>query len=162
MATLQHNYTDKSCQSGFTFIELLIVMVIVSVVSGLIITSYNKYNEKQTVRQASLTVKNYLRLTQMKAISADKPTLCDELQSYTFSYISGASPTYKLTANCVNGDYDVGDVMKLPKGVNFSESNSVKFKTLSEGVANNRTVTVSGFGNSYSISVDKGGSITGL
>ncbi|PIU03583.1 hypothetical protein COT44_02180 [Candidatus Shapirobacteria bacterium CG08_land_8_20_14_0_20_39_18] len=58
--------------SGFTIIELLVVMVITSLLFGVGITNFNEYNRRQTVAQAAETIKNNLRLAQSKAQSGEK------------------------------------------------------------------------------------------
>ena len=54
---------------GFTMIELLIVVAIMSILTGAILPGFNSYVTNQNLRQAQEQIKNDLRSTQIKALA---------------------------------------------------------------------------------------------
>lgn len=62
----------KIYSSGFTLIEMLVVVSILMIFMGIGIASYAEYNRKQIVAQTAAQVLTYLRLAQSKAISGEK------------------------------------------------------------------------------------------
>jgi prepilin-type N-terminal cleavage/methylation domain-containing protein len=54
---------------GFTMIELLIVVAIMSILTGAILPGFNSYIINQNLRQAQEQLKNDLRSTQIKALA---------------------------------------------------------------------------------------------
>ena len=65
-------------KSGFTLIEMLVVMAIIGILTGGAITSYNSFNRGQTVRRAALDLVSDIRLTQSRAVSGLKDVDCKE------------------------------------------------------------------------------------
>ena len=68
--------------SGFTIIELLIVMVIISVLSVLVLTNYRSGQKKYALDQAAQKLVSDIRKTQNMSISGVEITgVCDESNS---------------------------------------------------------------------------------
>lgn len=62
--------------SGFTLIEILVVVAIMAILTGGAIVAYNNFNQSQTVKRAALQVKTDLRESQNRAVSGLKHDDC--------------------------------------------------------------------------------------
>ena len=159
-------------RAGFTLIELIVVISVILVISVITILNYNSYTNKQRVKQAGLTLRSDLRLTQTKATSGQKPSVCDStsiLKSYdvTFTTCSGKS-CYKIQPICTQGSVAVDTSAEsiqitLPTGVSFAGSySSIRFFSVT-GVTNltaDEHLVVTGAGVTYTVSVSPSGSIS--
>ena len=90
--------------AGFTLIELIVVISVILVISVITILNYNSYSDRQRVKQAGFTLRSDLRLTQTKATSGQKPTLCastSTLESYDVVFTTcNGKPCYEIQPIC--------------------------------------------------------------
>jgi len=112
-----------SCQrAGFTFIEILVSVTLLLVLSGLLIAGYSRFNDKQTVTQAALTLKSNLGAARTRAASGIKPEGCDTLVGYRVEFPT--TNTYTATALCeaqgVQEEVGIKETYTLPPGVMFT------------------------------------------
>ncbi|MEK7532920.1 MAG: prepilin-type N-terminal cleavage/methylation domain-containing protein [Patescibacteria group bacterium] len=104
---------------GFTLIELLIVITILVTVLGLGIASFTTFNRRERLKQTALTLKSYLRFSQTKAISAQKPL--SGCTTYQGMHISFTSTSYSMQHQCIpEGVVGSSESITLPVGVTFS------------------------------------------
>lgn len=90
---------------GYTLIELLIVIVIISLITGIGLATYRDYQRRQEVVNVARQLKSDIRLAQEYAQAGIKPSGCgpDALQGYAFRADPDQSPqSYYLTAYCNN------------------------------------------------------------
>ena len=59
----------RSVSKGFTLVELMIVVGILAIVSGIMIPSFSTYTRNQTLKQAQENLKSDLRSAQNKALT---------------------------------------------------------------------------------------------
>lgn len=146
---------------GYTFIELLVSVAIVIVVTGGVIVNYNTYNDSQKARQSALTVKNNLRLAQSRATNGDKPASgCTSLVGYEVRFAASA---YTVQARCdPEGLVEGSDqVYPLESGITFSPiPSTVVFKVLSRGIDTDTTIIVAGQNRSYQFGVTRSGDMS--
>ena len=155
-------------RGGFTLIELTVAVGLILLLTGTVIANYNRYNDRQKVKQTALTLKNNLRLAQTKANSAEwplsciTPCTCTQLNGYMVSYTGS---TYSTRAFCSEGLVGNTETITLPAGITFpTVPPSMMFQVLSRGIAISAPVTISVTGSSvtYDIQVDPSGDVNDL
>jgi len=159
---------------GFTLIELIIVVSVILVISVVTILNYNSYTDKQRVKQAGITLRSDLRLAKTKAISGQKPSLCDittKLESYDVQFralCDNKGPCYEIIPMCSNGGTYIDttdEKMKvfLSSGVQFGGIYpTIRFFTVT-GVTDliaDQNIVLTGSGVTYTVRVTQSGVIS--
>lgn len=164
--------THKACpvRRGFTFIELIVVIAILMVLSLGVIVNYNSYTDRERVRQSGLTIKSDLRFASSKVNSGLKPPNCTTLVNYEVSFYKECASDitrscYRITPNCLPALVeDATSWVYLPKEVHFSSSDqTIRFLPLSVGTdgAADTEITLSGVSTeNYRIFVSPAGTIS--
>ena len=156
--------------SGYTLIEILIALTIITMLFSLGFVGYRDFSRRQALQGAAKILQGSLRKAQQNAISGIKPAgiACDNpqtLNGYNFLVLTGGSE-YQIQASCTGGTIITDDIT-LPGNLTISglpSPNPILFKIL--GLGTNLTgggtiVTIiqSPTNNSVSISVGSGGDI---
>ena len=133
--------TLQKFRSGFTLVEVLVVMTIIGIMFTIGLVNYRDFSRRQTVVAAKRVLDGALRKTQSLAISGTKPAACganDVLDGYVFTMTSAVG--YTIEARCVVGaiptDFTV-DSGTVGAGVSVSPTgggSEILFKTLAQGV----------------------------
>jgi len=147
----------KSC-SGFTVVELLIILSLMALLFTLGIAQYNRFNRSQSLVKARDELISNLRLTQSKALGAEKPSSCTEsLSGHKLKFIDNRH--YKIVAVC-GEEIDIKTDIALPSGVSKQAgSNEIFFKVLSQGSESDVSFVLSGFGETKTVTVSTVGEI---
>lgn len=145
--------------SGYTFIELLVTVAIVLVMTGGVIVNYNTYNDTQKTRAVALTVKNNLRFAQGRAYNGEKPPEgCSVLLGYQVNFTAS---TYTVQAKCSEGLAGTAQNFSLETGISLSPvPSTVTFRVLSRGIDTDTTIKVVGPGKSYQFGVTRSGDMS--
>lgn len=158
---------ESTERSGFTLIELIAAVTIVSVVLAIGIASYSAFHARQKVRQAALTLKNNLRLAQNYSSSGVLPSVCTaELNRYQV----------RFTNNPTEGQYDIyficnastgtpvtGIVLseKLPAGTMFIPPlTDLDFDVLNKQLSAPVTISITKGSNTETLTVNINGDIS--
>jgi prepilin-type N-terminal cleavage/methylation domain-containing protein len=146
---------------GFTLIELLVTITIITLVFTIGLAQYNRFNRRQILIKAKDQLISDLRLTQSKALSAEKPIGCEAtlLSGHKLEFISNAN--YQITAVC-GSEIVVKSGLSLPEGITKqSGPDEVLFKILSQGtdISGTASITLLGFGETQDISINSAGEI---
>lgn len=111
---------------GFTFIELLIVLIITGLIFGVGFANYRDYQKRQVLESAARLVISDLRAAQENASAGVKPATgsCSAssqsaLNGYEL-YISAAG-SYNIRVNCVAAT-EIVKTVNLPTPVQFTAS----------------------------------------
>jgi prepilin-type N-terminal cleavage/methylation domain-containing protein len=115
-------------QKGFTFIEIIIAIGIMSVLGAIIFAGFNNYRQVQTLQTSSDEVATMLNLAKSRAQSQIKPSACaGDLNGYRV--VIAAPKSYELRVSCVgSGETAISEQSKqLPANVTFSNSSSFFF-----------------------------------
>jgi Tfp pilus assembly protein FimT len=124
--------------SGFTIIELMIVIMTMTLLFGLGYASYQEFARRQQVSGALSQLKSELRLTQQLSISGTKPSSgCNILDGYEL-FVECSQKRYTIYPKCDGSTEPTPfKTINYPNGVTFSSStgsNSLLFRVLGRGV----------------------------
>ncbi|AHB40386.1 MAG: hypothetical protein ACD_25C00092G0002 [uncultured bacterium] len=120
----------RSASKGFTLVELMIVVGILAVVSGIMIPSFSGYTRNQTLKQAQENLKSDLRSAQNRALTG---TGADTLingnpalyWAVLYSDVAGSNGTYSfyLTAsNSCTVNATLQQTVTLSSGISIVSS----------------------------------------
>lgn len=161
----EKTYSHLVNTSGFTLLELLIVIMIMGLLFGVGLANYRDFARRQSLLGISRKIKGDLRLAQQLAITGNKPTDCVVLEGYQFNWVS--STNYQIEALCSNSIYAVMTVDDIFGNTSMSapSPDPLLFRVLANGtnitasLTATITLTQAGFGNSAVITVTSAGDI---
>lgn len=146
---------ENKIRLGFTLIEILVSISIVSLLTGLTIAGYGTFNKKQTVKTAAYQLASNLRLAQQKAISGEKPSGCTgNLQSWQINITAN---NYSQVVVCINPDFSTTiNTTVFPTNVT-SSTGTITFSAMTGSVtagAGTYTITGNYSGTTYSNTIE--------
>jgi len=146
---------------GFTLVELLVTVTIITLVFSIGLTQYNRFNRRQILVKAKDQLISDLRLTQSRALSGEKPSDCgaDLLSGHKLEFTNNSD--YQITAVC-DSDVVVKSGLSLAEGVTKQAGpDEVFFKVLSQGtdVSGTAQIILSGFSETQTVSINNVGEI---
>ena len=121
---------------GFTLIELMIVMVIITLMFSAGYANYRRSVQRQSVKIAAKQIEADIKYAQNQAFSGVKPEGCTLLYGYLFS-VNQTNDNYTIKANCKNLDYDIGKTqVEVGEGldIRISGTSAVVFKSAGHGL----------------------------
>lgn len=96
-------------KQGFTLIELIIVIVIISIFTTLALSTVNRFTNEKQLQNETKKVMTILELTKSKTNSGDR-TRCGpddlgafEIQDFTFK-VNDSGLSYQIIPNCKSGE----------------------------------------------------------
>ena len=168
-----------SGSKGFTFIELIIVFTVTTILGTVGVASLIGYSQRQEVVTATQDLRNLFLQARAKAVSQIKPDQCptdlsnpnnnSTLLGYEVDFCAGASrpvackatDDYEVNAKCDNG-YWLVTSRKYSSQMSITSKNSYNsyfFSILTGRLNHADTVTLSRYGTSQTIVVDHEGVI---
>lgn len=130
--------TAKS--TGYTLIEIIIVVGIMGLLVGASIAGFNTLNQRQTVLSAGKEVISIMRTAQQRAIAGIKPENdCDQLLGYAVKATANGA-TYTLNSVCDDGGFiETVEVRsyQLAAGLTFASTFTVQFNVQTGGASGN-------------------------
>jgi len=135
-------------EKGYTLIELLIVIAIIALFSGLSLAYYNNYTDDRKLAGEAKQLVDVLNLAYKKATAVDLTpnSSCSDFRGYvvTFPPLT-PSTTYSLNFNCDGSNQLVSQYsINIGVVINSASVNSILFKPLSAGtnLAGDATITL--------------------
>jgi prepilin-type N-terminal cleavage/methylation domain-containing protein len=170
---LQMPKTKAKLLNGYTLLELLIVISLITVVFTLGFARYQDFQKRQQLEAVILGIRSDLRLAQEFSIAGRKPDVpvgndCEtsSLNGYVFRRLSAS--TYQVEAECVSGNVIVRGPISISTGVSLgaipgTPTDEILFKILGRGVdrGSNTTLTLTqtGTGATAQITITPSGEI---
>lgn len=152
--------------SGFTLVELLVVIFITGLLVNIGYGSYREYARNQLIVGATEQLRGHLRLAQQLSTSGNKPAtgVCSTqvLTGYRLNPAAASTTDYEIHALCAGGlnqlisTYTLRD--RYP-GVTFNAFSPVTFNNLGRGVASGVTITLTSGSATRQIMITTGGQI---
>ncbi|MFH1667875.1 MAG: prepilin-type N-terminal cleavage/methylation domain-containing protein [Candidatus Komeilibacteria bacterium] len=153
-------------QSGFTLVELLVVIFIMSLLTSLILISYRSSEKRYALNQAAQQLVSNLRKAQSMAMSG--VGIREQYCGYGIKVDSGSSPGSYIfyadkSGNCQNSNnkYDASDdiieTINLPNQIIIQASSPADFFFKSpDPTTYINQVSVSGVGRTITLEVESG------
>src|SRR4030067_2551179 len=144
--------SNRQYLSSFTLIEILVVITIVILVTGMTIAAFSNYNQESQLKKETQRLVDVLNLGRGKAQTSDINFACsgsDEFGGYRVALLDINLYDYAFSQCCRDTSSKVISVCdspmqtyKLPKHIALTaDSNAVDFYPLSEG-AKQVTITL--------------------
>lgn len=151
---------QPSKQSGFTLVEMLIVISVFALMTTGAVLSYRSFSQRQQVIQSAKNIQDAMRFAQKKSRVGEKPTGCGTLSGYTVAGTTN-STTITLTAACTNPtqNYQV-TTSTLVGGARLESAFSTTFGVITGGVTGSNSVSVVLGSYTYTFNVNVGGDIS--
>lgn len=129
---------------GFTLIEILVSLAIVSSIFFLGLPAYRDFNTRQQLLETSKLVKQDLLLTQQRASSGEKSVCQNPSTNSLLGYsVLFSSTLYEIYADCRDGTDPLIKKTDLPKSVaKTGGASSLTFKVLGQGTTANSDQTL--------------------
>lgn len=143
---------------GFSLIELIVVVSIMTLLTGGGIGAYITFNDRQTLRTSALEVQTYLRSAQKRAQTGDRPDSCDRLDKYRF-FMGANSNIVTIQIACSNTTI-TADQYILPEGIKADAAYDIQFAGLHGGVTGTTDVRLNFKNYAYEFEVGPGGEIS--
>ncbi len=130
--TIVSTHMDKS-KNGFTLIELIVVIFIITLFAGMSLANYGRFNEEKKLDEEVKKLSATLYLARSKASAADAdPAICSDFKGYRVS-IDSSSSSYILERECANS-FTTIETQNLPTSTTIKAvPTSVFFKSLNAG-----------------------------
>jgi len=127
---------------GYSFIELMIVILVSALLFGIGYASYRSFAQKQALIKVARAFEADVRVAQNKAMSAQVPEKCGTLSGYGLKF-GGSS--YEISSYCSGSGGE--SITRTFSGYVFSNNlgaDSIVFKVLGQGtdLTGDMTVTI--------------------
>jgi prepilin-type N-terminal cleavage/methylation domain-containing protein len=151
----------KQKQSGFTLIELIVVVSIIIILSGMSLAAYFQFSQNQAAVNDARSLETMLRRVQAMAKNLIYPAGCSGLTGYRIYNSCSGEDCQSVSAEAVcavGGSFMVIDNEKVFEKASFAQAINVMFDAGSGNVSSPTTFQLSNIGNS-TISIDENGNI---
>lgn len=147
---------------GFTFVELLVVMVTMALLFSLGYANYRDFSRRQEIESWARRIEGDLRLAQQYASSGKKTAGCSVLDGYQFSSLQHPFNRYAINPVCTGVIGSSIKIVNLPSHIQISTLPPVLFKVLEQGnslTTPSTTVTLTAYGLTETVTITSGGEI---
>lgn len=149
----------RNDQAGFTFIELIVVVSIIAILSGAGITTFLNLRDRRAVNSDARLVEQMLRQAQRQALAGEKPSECEGYTLTAYQVRIDQNAAY-LSAVCPG--VTTPETELLVSGSTLQSSPNVVTFPVVRGGGTSATIDVcqtTGTTNHYRITVTSAGTI---
>ncbi|MGI5827465.1 MAG: pilus assembly FimT family protein [Patescibacteria group bacterium] len=147
-------------KSGFSLIELLVVMTIIGTLTGLGMMAFSEIQEDQLLKKTVKQVRSGLYEARESAFFGKKPNPgCTPFNGVEFAY---STTSFSLHPHCNNIQQSATKTVSLDKGVQLTSSGSVLFSSVTRGADAEESIMIQipGTTKDATITVTQTGEIT--
>lgn len=131
----------KTLSKGFTLIELILVVLLISIIVGLTLASYNSLTEERKLTKETEKFHDILELAKKKASTAENTESCSNysgysveiVNSYTYTLNILCSPVSTVQTYSIGQELSVGSTLTTISILKTSGQSKVEFKPLTGG-----------------------------
>ena len=109
-------------KSGFTIIELMVVITIGLLITGGSVVSYNKFIDQQRLNQSVLLLKAKLEQAHAYAVSSKKPADCTNFQGFKVELKLTTTPNSYIIGPVCDGTMLLPETTLLPVEIIFEST----------------------------------------
>ncbi len=124
-------------KKGFTLIEIIVVIAVISLITGMSLAYYNTFNEQQKLRSEAKKIIDVIELAKHKASSGDSPASCTT--GFTGYRADIGAASYFISACCAGTCDTANPVQTYPFSSNSITATNgyIQFKQLTGGISTN-------------------------
>ena len=139
----------KKIRLGFTLFEMIIVVGIIAILSGVSFTYYNNYSEAKSLEAEAKSIANSISLSSKKSSSGDQINCTSFIGHRILFQLSGTQWNYYMQKCCgsdLTCDEELSDLSShsIPNNISITSTaiNSILFKKLGGGVVINSNESI--------------------
>jgi Tfp pilus assembly protein FimT len=155
----QHYAPRRTRQSGYSFVELMITVGMIVVMTGLAMPSFLNYYRSARVRAGAQAVSAYLNEARQIAIKNNSPVCVFRTTASTIQYRTATGTTCNSTVIAVAGLADATSSIRLPENVTLSAATPIFGNLGNANTAATYTVTDAVSGRTLTVTVAASGRV---
>jgi len=147
--------------SGFTLIEIMVVLTIMAVLLASGVAAYSRMNDRSRVEEAAVGLVSQLRAWQKDADVGTGSELCGAGETYVGILVSWGASTVTSKIDCLSGTSDYKTYLLLNKAKTQEPAGQITLMALGRGTSANTSIVVQNTSATiaYTITVSKAGGI---
>jgi Tfp pilus assembly protein FimT len=155
-----HQVPRRSPQSGYSFVELVITVGMIVVITSLAMPSFLNYYRSARVRAGAQAVSAYLNEARQLAIKTNSPVCVFRSTASTIQFRTATGTTCNTTVLTVAGLANATSNIRLPENVTLSAATPIFGNLGNANTAATYTVTDAVSGRTLSVVVAASGRVT--
>ncbi len=134
IATTAWDHMDSN-KTGFTLIELVVVITIIALFAGISLANYGRFNEERKLGDETKELTTAFYLARSKAIAADEddPSICADFRGYQVNLDTSSPSSFSVERNCGTDFTSILSHTLTPNVTLTASPTTVFFKPLSAG-----------------------------
>ena len=157
---VRHAAPHRSRQSGYSFVELVITVGMILVITTWAMPSFLNYYRSARVRAGAQVISTYLNEARQIAIKTNAAVCVFRTSSTTIQYRTATGTTCNATAIAVAGLANTTSSIRLPENVTLSSTTAIFGNLGNANTAATYTVTDAVSGRTLTVTVAASGRVS--